>query len=480
MPRARYLGETPSPSSSRPLLQGDKDAGKSGRKSSLANSFHHFARAALQPLIRRQPDEADGDVKPIVAGAATSRAGIRSSSLPVRSQGTLNSKQSFGIQPAGVKSPEPPLPPLPKYLARGTTSNIPKPVQPAANTILRWPLSDDDRKENCAPSQPGVKPFIGYQDLKALRGAADAKGKETKCNEAPLNPSPDSDTSSQATVKATYKPGLPLPKSAARYFPWPESIAAQKAAGRSLYALDDDEGGNEDTTQMPQEMQRTIDECEKGSVEAFSRKPNLTRPRQLPKSKTIGAIHQKSDFEPEPPMYPIREGAQCYCEDPHADTLSVDKFGRVSQRSASIETPASSDTVDIKVVKIAKPYGYWLGRLVTLTNSFRYEGAFNKPDPFTGYGIPGNTLEGKAPMSVNLEDYHIKRAFMVLERACLTSEASASLAEFKEAYSRRFGRKFSQRFATEIEKGCPKSEKTGGKGEASVMDILRSVRKSFG
>lgn len=346
MPRARYMRETPSPSSSRPLLQGDKDAGKSGRKSSLANSFHHFARAALQPLIRRQPDEAEGYVKPIVAGAAASRAGTRSSSLPVRSQSTLNSKQSFGFQPAGVKSPEPPLPPLPKYLARGTTSNIPKPVQPAANTTLRWPLSDDDKKENCAPSQPGVKPFIGYQDLKALRGAADVKGKATKGNEVSPNPSPDSDTSSQTTVKATYKPGLPLPKSAARYFPWPESIAAQKAAGRSLYALADD------TTQMPQEMQRTIDECEKGSVEAFSRKPNLTRPRQLPKSKTMGAIYQKTDFEPEPPMYPIRKGAQCYCEDPHADTLSVDKFGRVSQRSASIETPASSDIVDIKVVSI--------------------------------------------------------------------------------------------------------------------------------
>ncbi|EFR04306.1 hypothetical protein MGYG_07313 [Nannizzia gypsea CBS 118893] len=484
MPRSRYLRGTPSPTSSRPLLQGDKEAGKSGRKSSLAGSFHHFARAALQPLIRRPPDEAEGNIKPVVPGAAASRASTRSSSLPVRSKGTINSKQSLGLQSARVKSPEPPLPPLPKYLARGTTSNIPKPVQTAtnSNTTLRWPLSGDDQKENQTRSQSGVKPFIGYKDLKALRGTADMKEKESQANEAPLNPSPESvsDTSSQSTIKANYKTGLPLPKSASRYFPWPESIAAQQSSGPPLNSLAENEGYNTTTMQMPKDMQQMIDDCEKGSVEAFSRKPNLVTPRQLPKSKTMGDIHRKSDFEVEPSTYPARKGAKCYCEDAEADTLSVDRFGRVSQRIASVEVPASSDIVDIKVVRVAKPYGYWLGRLVTLSNSFHYEGAFNKPDPFTGYGISGNTLEGKAPMSVNLDDYYIKRAFMVLERACLTSEASASLAEFKAAYSRRFGRKFSQRFATEIEKGCPKPEKEGGKSEAGVMDILRSVKKSFG
>ncbi|KAM5429778.1 hypothetical protein McanMca71_006038 [Microsporum canis] len=483
MPRSRYLRETPSPSSSRPLLQGGKDAAKSGRKSSLTTSFHQFAKNALQPLIRRQSDGEAGDGNPMFGTAPATR----SSSLPVRTKGIFDPKQAAKSQSAGVNSSEPPLPPLPAYVSRGAVSCIPKPV---TVTNPRWPLTGQTQMENLNPYQSEKKPFIGYQQLKALRGVQVHEGGDVKANEAaPFNYSPDSasDTSSQATIKATYKTSIPLPKSTSLYFPSLQNAAGPKPSCPPLYSLNGPkelpsyEGPNDGAIGMPKDIQRAIDESEKGSVEAFrDRRPNLVPPRQLPKSKTLGILHPKADILPEPPLYPIHKGAQCYCEDPNADSLTVDKYGRVSQRSASVEAPSPGDIVDIKVVKVAKPYGYWLGRLVTLMNSFRYEAAFNEPDPLTGYGIAGNTIEGKAPMSVNLDDYYIKRAFMVLERACLTSEASASLTEFKDAYSRRFGRKFSQRFATEIDKGYPKSEKTGGKGETGVMDIFRSVRKSFG
>lgn len=135
-------------------------------------------------------------------------------------------------------------------------------------------------------------------------------------------------------------------------------------------------------------------------------------------------------------------------------------------------------------------------------SSFQFEAAFNEPDPATGYGIAGNRLEG---VSVNLDDYHKKRAFMVLERMCVTPEAVASFAEFREAYARRFGRQFSERCGGNIDAAASKGtrakakqskprtvtqsnnihESQGGKEdtneeETGVKQILKSVRKSLG
>ncbi|KAF3480765.1 uncharacterized protein GIQ15_06112 [Arthroderma uncinatum] len=488
MLRSNYQRETPSPSS-HPLLQGLKSTAKSGRKSSLTTSFHNFARNALQPLKTRPADE----------GASYGKSATRSSSLPVRARGISSPKHVFGSGPSGVKSPTPALPPLPAFLSRGADSNIPKPAQPATKTYPRLPA----QKENLIPIQPEKKPFIGYQDLKTLHGvkgqAGELKLKGGTTNEAPSNPSPDStsDASSQDTIRPTYRTNIPIPKSASHYLPASFQHGAPLTpleVCKPIYAFNDStdflnekeglgfEGLKDGIIAVPKGMQGAIDQFEGGSVEAFRApkpRPNLI-PRQLPKSKTLGFFYSKPKLPPADPCYPKLDAPRCYCEDHDDVEVTVEKYGLVSGGSFSVEAPSTRDSGDVKAVKTAKPQQYWLGRLVTLMNSFHHEAAFNEPDPVTGYGVAGNTLEGKAPLSVNLDDYYTKRAFMVLERACLTSEAAASLTEFKDAYSRRFGRKFSQRYTGEIDKGSPKSEKSTGKGEAGMMNILRSVRKSFG
>ncbi|KAK2863705.1 hypothetical protein FQN49_004068 [Arthroderma sp. PD_2] len=494
MLRSNYPRETPSPSA-RPLLHGGRATAKSGRKSSLATSFHNFARNALQPLKRRPAEGGVGDGKSNAPGAT------RSSSLPVKSKDISSPIHGYGSGPAGVKSAAPPLPPLPAYLSRGPNSNIPKPVQTATDAYGRPPMSGQTQKENLNPTQPGKKPFVGYQDLKALHGVkgevGGVKEKGNKEDEAPPNSSSDSasDTSSQDTIKPSYKTNVPIPKSTSLYLPTSLQhghALAPLAAYKPNYAFSESpeeffdekegfEGYKDSILGIPKGMQGAIDQFEGGSVEAFrSPRPKLVPPRQLPKSKTLGIFCPKPKPQAAEPCHPIPSRPRCYCEDPNADDVMVEEYGLASGGSISLETSSPRNTTSIKAVDTAKPQQYWLGRLVTLINSFRHEAAFDEPDPFTGYGIAGNSLEGKAPLSVNLDDYYTKRAFMVMERACLTPEATASLTEFKDAYSRRFGRKFSQRYTGEIDKEGPKSEKSTGKTEAGVMDILRSVRKSFG
>lgn len=81
-----------------------------------------------------------------------------------------------------------------------------------------------------------------------------------------------------------------------------------------------------------------------------------------------------------------------------------------------------------------QPHQYWLGRFVTLTNAFHYEDSFNQPDVATGFGILSSYSRPLGGADWNLPNYRIKRAFMVLENACVTEEASRSLKNFQEEY----------------------------------------------
>lgn len=82
---------------------------------------------------------------------------------------------------------------------------------------------------------------------------------------------------------------------------------------------------------------------------------------------------------------------------------------------------------------------YWLGRFVTLTNAFHYEDSFNQPDIATGFGMLSSYSRPLGCSDIDLSNYRIKRAFMVLENVCLTEEASASLRAFREDYVRVHG-----------------------------------------
>lgn len=81
-----------------------------------------------------------------------------------------------------------------------------------------------------------------------------------------------------------------------------------------------------------------------------------------------------------------------------------------------------------------QPHQYWLGRFVTLTNAFHYEDSFNQPDAATGFGMLSSYSRPLGGADWNLPNYRIKRAFMVLENACVTDEAGRSLKDFQEEY----------------------------------------------
>ncbi|KAL4793805.1 hypothetical protein BDV19DRAFT_209366 [Aspergillus venezuelensis] len=94
-------------------------------------------------------------------------------------------------------------------------------------------------------------------------------------------------------------------------------------------------------------------------------------------------------------------------------------------------------------VETAMPQGYWLGRLMTLTNAFHYEDSFHAPDIATGFEMPSaycRPLQGSN--DGDSAAYRVKRAFMVLENLCVTDVASKSLRGFRDAYSRQFGNRW--------------------------------------
>lgn len=91
-------------------------------------------------------------------------------------------------------------------------------------------------------------------------------------------------------------------------------------------------------------------------------------------------------------------------------------------------------THPIHQVSQAQPTQYWLGRFVTLTNAFHYEDSFNQPDTTTGFGMLSSYSRPDGSAERNLANCRVKRAFMVLENACLTEEASGSLRAFQGEY----------------------------------------------
>lgn len=91
-------------------------------------------------------------------------------------------------------------------------------------------------------------------------------------------------------------------------------------------------------------------------------------------------------------------------------------------------------THSLHQVSKPQPTQYWLGRFVTLINAFHYEDAFNQPDAATGFGMLPSYSRPLGCAEKNVGNYRTKRAFMVLENACVTEEASQSLQVFRDEY----------------------------------------------
>lgn len=89
--------------------------------------------------------------------------------------------------------------------------------------------------------------------------------------------------------------------------------------------------------------------------------------------------------------------------------------------------PELTEDIDsVHQVSHPRPSQYWLGRFVTLTNAFHYEDSFNQPDVATGFSMSFIYSRPLGSTEKNMPNYRIKRAFMVLENACLTEEEKSS------------------------------------------------------
>ncbi|KAI1977876.1 hypothetical protein LOZ51_005805 [Ophidiomyces ophidiicola] len=105
-----------------------------------------------------------------------------------------------------------------------------------------------------------------------------------------------------------------------------------------------------------------------------------------------------------------------------------------SQHETRVSVSPATTVFREHQVQEAQPEQYWLGRISTLLNSFKYEEAFNESDPFLAVRAPSRTRLLKTWGIESMDEFHAKGAFAALEKACLTSEALNSFYFFKEAY----------------------------------------------
>ncbi|OAT14196.1 hypothetical protein BDBG_09265 [Blastomyces gilchristii SLH14081] len=119
--------------------------------------------------------------------------------------------------------------------------------------------------------------------------------------------------------------------------------------------------------------------------------------------------------------------------------------------------PSPNNGDDIQTVTTAQPRQYWLGRFSTLVNAFHHEDSFKEEsDAATGYDSSAALAYYYITSSstATLNDQRAKRAFDFLENACSTAEARVSFLEFRDAYSRCFGNRWSKWFVRDAGVGA--------------------------
>ncbi|EGE84901.1 hypothetical protein BDDG_07846 [Blastomyces dermatitidis ATCC 18188] len=129
--------------------------------------------------------------------------------------------------------------------------------------------------------------------------------------------------------------------------------------------------------------------------------------------------------------------------------------------------PSPNNGDDIQTVTTAQPRQYWLGRFSTLVNAFHHEDSFKEEsDAATGYDSSAALAYYYITSSstATLNDQRAKRAFDFLENACSTAEARVSFLEFRDAYSRCFGNRWSKWFVRDAGVGADAGAAGGKQG----------------
>ncbi|OJZ84202.1 hypothetical protein ASPFODRAFT_208724 [Aspergillus luchuensis CBS 106.47] len=125
---------------------------------------------------------------------------------------------------------------------------------------------------------------------------------------------------------------------------------------------------------------------------------------------------------------------------------------RLPQRtstSTTIEQPTPPRT-RLEPIYGAQSYAYWLGRLVTVLNAILYADLFNAPDPVTGIRPPSvfslavsrHGYSQRAAALAGLDrgvTGRFRRAFMMLEDACRSEDATRSYRAFGLAFEKAHG-----------------------------------------
>ncbi|KAK2739275.1 hypothetical protein FQN57_006610 [Myotisia sp. PD_48] len=470
-------GTTPSPSGA-PLLV-NKGPDKTGRKSSLAASLQSIARHTFHSRTRRAGEDAatgtqtntntNKNTNTNTAGAA------RTSSLPVRAKKSFlprRSTSSYSIEQHQHQHAIPPVPALPTFIPR-PSSGLPT-TAPAAVSRTSPPMAVhlEGPRVNGHTKLPQIsqrKPFVGYQDVQSLSTKIEQQRHHSSGTVTGRENNPDTHAieklglGTRSIRVQRWPPAdhpttapMPLPKSSSLSLlsaSQPGPVLSPLATCKPVYACS---GPNAQRCRYPSDER-------------------LASYRLLRGSKTLGNLalqdeaHQDVSILSSRQITTIHKEDKSECEKDTVDIIAGNS--NQAQRKDEMLPTCVDDNDDVKIVKYSKPQQYWLGRLNTLIASFQHEAAFNEPCPATGFGIAGNQLKGKSPMSINLDEYHTKRAFMVLERVCITDEAIGSLTEFREAYSRRFGSKFLERFAGGVDTGATLSPK-GGRKSSAVLKYL--------
>ncbi|PGH02376.1 hypothetical protein GX51_04684 [Blastomyces parvus] len=127
----------------------------------------------------------------------------------------------------------------------------------------------------------------------------------------------------------------------------------------------------------------------------------------------------------------------------------TDSTEKPSMEELIFPCPSSNNDDDIQTVTTAQPRQYWLGRFSTLVNAFHHEDSFKEESgAATGYdsSVAPTTCYITSSSTATLNDQRAKRAFVFLENACSTAEARVSFLEFRDAYSKCFGNRWSKWF----------------------------------
>nr|KMM68679.1 hypothetical protein CPAG_05003 [Coccidioides posadasii RMSCC 3488] len=182
---------TPEVNSSTAGVSSASNGKQTGRKASLAVSLQSFANRTFQSLPRRVntgSDNADATAAPKLRHSSAKLLISRPvSKLPIPQSRPSTSSSIVRIPPSG--SNVPPVPPLP---ARGSESRIPTSSRIPAPTARQLELepraaNSDSKADTCANSRtsgynhfsPQPKPFVAYEDVKALtRNKASPKDKQ--------------------------------------------------------------------------------------------------------------------------------------------------------------------------------------------------------------------------------------------------------------------------------------------------------------